>query len=359
MSNVGCVLDAPVIHWCVLDAPYEKVDMSYLGDLSIRLAGGATVFADEFRRRHADYLVKTANPDGGYSGRQGGSDAYYTSFTLRGLAMLGGLDSQIAKRIAAYLQRLETEQLSSIDFFSWLLSAELLRIIAGLEVLGGSDLQLVDQDRAQAIKASIDRYRRPDGGYAKSPSSPSSSIYHTFLAVACRELFQTQDFQNNPDWTDKIDQLVKSRRRPDGGYVEIKQMRQSGTNPTAAAVAVLRIIGRLDDPDHDNFQESAIDFLSGMQTSDGGFRANTRIPFSDLLSTFTALTALKDLTENREKKLSDLVDLPTARRYAEGLEVPSGGFRAGAWDDSPDVEYTFYGLGTLAFLNAEEFIEDG
>ena len=97
--------------------------MAYLGDLSIRLAGGATAFSDEFRRRHVAHLAEASNPDGGYSGRQGGSDAYYTSFALRGLAMLGGLDAEISGRAAAFLQSRHTEKMSSIDFFSWLFSA--------------------------------------------------------------------------------------------------------------------------------------------------------------------------------------------------------------------------------------------
>ncbi len=334
--------------------------MSYLADLSMCLAAGATAFPEDFRHRHAAYLAQAINADGGYSGRQGGSDTYYTSFGLRGLAMLGGLDTEIAACVAAFLKSRDTQEMASIDFFSWLLSAELLRLVDGVDALDGSELLSNKPDRAQAIAASIDRYRKADGGYAKSPSSPGSSIYHTFLALACKQLFQPQeDSQLGADSTEDVYRLVCSRRRDDGGYVEIEQMRQSGTNPTAAAVAILRIIGRLDDPAQEFARESAIDFLAAMQTPEGGFRANTRIPVADLLSTFTALAALDGLTGNGVKKLSDLVDLPAARRYAEGLETPGGGFRGGAWDDSADVEYTFYGLGTLALLNAKDLSDNG
>jgi len=41
---------------------------------------------------------------------------------------------------------------------------------------------------------------------------------------------------------------------------------------------------------------------------------------------------------------------PTA--YALSLQAPTGGFRGGAWDNGTDVEYTFYGLGTLALLSS-------
>lgn len=332
------------------------MDMSYLGDLAIRLAGGATAFSNDFRRRHTEFLAKAAGPDGGYCGRQGRSDPYYTSFALRSLAMLDGLDCEIAAAAAAFLQNLETQNISGIDFFSWLLSAELLRVVAAVDAFADSNMQLSGQDRSQAIVARIDSYHRPDGGYAKLPSSPAGGIYHTFLALACKELFaETPLSESDESWKKAVHRLVDSRRREDGGYVEIAQMRQSGTNPTAAAVAILRIAGRLDDQTQDNSRRSAIDFLSAMQTGEGGFRANTRIPFADLLSTFTALTALHDLFAGGENSLSDSVDLAAARRYALSLESPQGGFRAAAWDDRPDVEYTFYGLGTLALLNAEGF----
>jgi geranylgeranyl transferase type-2 subunit beta len=83
-----------------------------------------------------------------------------------------------------------------------------------------------------------------------------------------------------------------------------------------------------------------------MQNLEGGLRANTRIPVADLLSTFVGLAALDDM-----ESLSE-VDAAAVRRYVQSLEVPQGGFRGGAWDDRPDVEYTFYGLGSLALLAA-------
>ena len=42
------------------------------------------------------------------------------------------------------------------------------------------------------------------------------------------------------------------------------------------------------------------------------------------------------------------LDWEKVRSYAEECERPIGGFRSGLWDEESDVEYTFYGLGTLA-----------
>ncbi|MEZ6104587.1 MAG: hypothetical protein R3B96_00350 [Pirellulaceae bacterium] len=80
------------------------------------------------------------------------------------------------------------------------------------------------------------------------------------------------------------------------------------------------------------------------QSDEGGLTANTRIPIADVLSTFTGLVTLTDLGARDE------VDLAAIARFVAELESPDGGFRAALWDDRYDVEYSFYGLGTLALL---------
>jgi geranylgeranyl transferase type-2 subunit beta len=119
-------------------------------------------------------------------------------------------------------------------------------------------------------------------------------------------------------------------------------MRRSGTNPTAAAVGILKILEALDTPT----REDVIDFLSQSQSDEGGLLANTRIPVADVLSTFTGALTLGDL------KALDSIDTTAARRYVQSMQAEEGGFHGGAWDEGVDVEYTFYGLGGLALLAA-------
>ena len=76
-------------------------------------------------------------------------------------------------------------------------------------------------------------------------------------------------------------------------------------------------------------------------------RANTRIPIADLLSTFTGLLTLQDLNGTAE------IDLAAVRRFATSLALDAGGFRGAEWDPAHDVEYTFYGLGTLGLLTKD------
>ena len=81
-----------------------------------------------------------------------------------------------------------------------------------------------------------------------------------------------------------------------------------------------------------------------MVGAEGGLRANDRIPLADLLSTFTGLWTMDQL-RGRQR-----LDLDEVRRFVQSLEMPTGGFRAGLLDNVADVEYTFYGLGTMALL---------
>ena len=45
------------------------------------------------------------------------------------------------------------------------------------------------------------------------------------------------------------------------------------------------------------------------------------------------------------------IDAEKAKRFVLALQEKEGGFIAGLWDDAADVEYTFYGLGSLALLS--------
>jgi geranylgeranyl transferase type-2 subunit beta len=313
--------------------------MAHIVYLMLRLAEGTGNLPEETRLRQGDYLLQAQREDGGFAGRRGSSDAYYTSFALRALAMLGRLDERPARRAADYLKsRLAVEAqnankaIATIDFLSLVMSGFVLEAAAGIDVFVEMGL-----DRTQATVDMLDKTRRDDGGFAKTAQGSQSSTYHTFLALVCFEMLGVELGDKA-----RMIEMLRSRRRADGGFVELAVMEQSGTNPTAAALGALRILGAIDEP----IRASAAAYLAGMITAEGGLRANSRIPAADLLSTFTGLTALKDLNA------ADTIDLEKMKRFALTLEQPQGGFLAGNWDNVVDVEYCFYGLGTLAWLSA-------
>src|SRR4029453_8123947 len=85
--------------------------------------------------------------------------------------------------------------------------------------------------------------------------------------------------------------FVRTRRREDGGFVEVAPQRKSGTNPTAAAVGLLQIANALEE----ETGMGCADFLVGFSSVDGGLQANERAPLADLLSTFTGAWTLAEL----------------------------------------------------------------
>jgi geranylgeranyl transferase type-2 subunit beta len=306
----------------------------YLLRLTLRLADGVARLPAEVRARHTVYLQSAQNADGGFSGREGGSDLYYTGFALRGLAVLGALTPAIAERAASFLRSSLTQQTSVIDFFSLLYSCMLVQLSGGPDVLAGSPPNWPDR-----VAEMLESFRTSDGGYTKSFGGASGSTYHTFLVALCYQMLG----RPLPRLADVV-RFVASRRRDDGGYVEVAPMRRGGTNPTAAAVGLLQIAAEEMPGILDEFREGVVAFLIEMASPEGGLRANGRAPLADLLSTFTSAWTLEQLGG------LDRLDVDQVRRYAESLQRPEGGFHGGLWDEGHDVEYTFYGLGVLALL---------
>lgn len=303
---------------------------AYLEQLTIRIAEGVGQLSDEVRARHTKYFFAAQRADGGFGGREGGSDLYYTGFALRGLAVLGELYGPIAERAAGFLRSRLGGQESVVDFFSLIYGAMLLKSTAGIDVFAQSQANWREQ-----VATWLETLRRADGGYAKGAEGQASSTYHSFLVVICLQLLEKL-----PPEPEKLLAFLRSQAAEEGGFREIKAGKRAGTNPTAAAIATFKILGALDD----NTRLDTIDFLLDMQTDEGGLRANTRIPIADLLSTFTGLTTLEDLGGLKD------ADLDSAKMFVQSLQREEGGFHAAVWDPAHDVEYSFYGLAALSLF---------
>jgi geranylgeranyl transferase type-2 subunit beta len=298
--------------------------MSYHAELMLRWLAAAAGLPEGVRRRHRAWLAAAQREDGGFAGRRGPSDVYYTGFALRGLAVLGELTADAARRAGDFLASRICGPLAAADCASLLAGAALV------ETAGGDDVfARARRDRRQMVGDVFGPLRRGDGGYAKTARGAQSSLYQTFLAVLCQEMAGA-----GAEGAEAIVALVRSRRRGDGGFAELAAIERGGTSPTAAAVGLLRMLGAVDEAT----RSGAVRFLAAMQTPAGGLRAHARLPLADLLSTFSGAAALADLGAG------DAIDRAAACRFARGLECPAGGFRAAAWDGQADVEYTFYGL---------------
>jgi geranylgeranyl transferase type-2 subunit beta len=308
-------------------------EASYLTRLTVRLFEGFQRLPADVRARHAGYLRAGQNPDGGWSGREGGSDLYYTAFGLRGLMVLDALTLEICTNAAGFLRSSLSQQASVVDFFSLLYAWVLVQLGGGPDVLAESP-----PDWQARVAALLETFRTPDGGYAKTPGGSSGSTYYTFMVALCYEILA----RDVPE-PEGIARFVRSRQRDDGGFVEIAPMKRSGTNPTAAAVGLLQMLpGSTLSPVE---AERVSTFLAEMPSFEGGLRANGRAPLADLLSTFTGAWTLDQLGT------LDRIDREQVVEFASSMAQPEGGFRGGVWDERCDVEYTFYGLGATSLLS--------
>ena len=303
----------------------------YLLRLADRLASGLSQLEPERRARHRAFLLSQQMPDGGFRGREGDSDLYYTGFAVRGLSILGQLAPEVCDRVGRFLRGHDWERLNIVDLVSWLYAAVVVQASGGDDLLADAPSDWPDR-----IAARLESVRTADGGYAKSIEGALGSTYQSFLVALTYELLGRTVPRPNA-----LVQFLYDRQRDDGGFVEIAPMKRSGTNPTAAAVALLNQFDAMDD----ELRDDVVEFLMHVRSGEGGFQANTRIPFADGLSTFTGLLTAQDLG------LEGVVDPERLESFVTGwLEFPTGGFRGASWDEQADVEYTFYGLGILGVL---------
>lgn len=310
--------------------------MSYLTDLTLRLAAGATLIEPATRDCHRDWLQRQQRDDGGFTGREGQSDPYYTAFGLRGLLVVDGIDDVVAERAATFLHDRFPDNLGVVDLVSLVMAASIIEMTHGHEVLAdiaGARQRIID---------TLESLRGVDGGYNKTPTGNAGSTYQTFLNLLCFELIGHQ-----PPDTASILRFLNSQRVVDGGFREIRVAKRAGVNPTAAGIGALKTLGQLDPSQ----EEATIDFLADMRTDEGGLSANDRISLADLLSSCTGMVTMCDLEATGQLPLQAL------RRYALSMQrcengKPIGGFHGFAFDQEVDVEYTFYGLALLALCHA-------
>ena len=311
---------------------------TYLDQLDARLVAGLSKVPVQQLAPHREFLIASQYADGGFPNRAGKSDLYYTGFTLRALAGLGAITPRIRDHVAGFIRQQPFPPTGLIDLVS------LLYVVRLIQSARGAGLLPAHWQRT--VVAALEKHRSADGGYAKTAGGSVGSTYHTFLAALACEMIG----ESLPE-PRRIAEFLKSRKRDDGGFVELPVMKRSGTNPTAAAVGLGAMLARrsvavslLGRAPVSRIADGVVRCLLGLQADDGGFRANGVAPAADLLSTFTALLTLDGLSALQR------ADGAAAMRFVRALVLPGGGFRGGIWDDRADAEYTFYGLGSLALL---------
>ena len=293
--------------------------------MSIRLgmlqaARAAPTLLREATGRVVEFLHSLEMPDGGFRGRADASDLYYTAFGLGSMRALGieGTGDALARYAAGFGagEGLDLVHLACLVR---------LRSDGGVGVRG---------DARTAILARIAALRTDDGGYGTAPGAEKGSAYGAFLALGI-----LQDLGQEVPEADALARACLGLQSQDGGFGN-EPGRAMGATPATAAV--MTVLAELDAP----VPTEACAWLCARGDTNGGFFAVPGAPVPDLLSTATALHALRGAGVALDRMREACID------FVDSLWSPRGGFRGHALDDTLDCEYTFYALLALGHLSA-------
>ncbi len=304
--------------------------MSLSAEIASTVQQALAGFSSEFRYRHRVRILSLCHESGGYPGRAGYADLYYTRFALNALTGLDADKGELRSSLP-FMASCAEQNLNLIDAFCLLDAMRLLQRAGLLSDQSEWAPSVRQQARREALAV-----LRPAATQGVTPFP--DSLYMIFLACLIWENLELSDPMD--DVSEALGNFILEHQRNDGGFSDTLDQPWGQTNPTAAAVGVLTYLRRMDDA----MAERVARFLSTMQRSEGGLAANAQAPTADLLSTFTGLTALWSL--QRIQNLS----LPPVAVFLKTLAADGGGFHGWPGDERIDTEYTYYGLGVAALL---------
>ena len=243
--------------------------------------------------------------------RGGRPDLYYSVFAALIRAALCGESNPIPM---PPLSALAPDELHLVHLASWI---RLQRLAAA----HGADVP--------SVSPLIERFRRPDGGYAPDPAAPAQ------ITAAYLALNAWQDLDRPLPHPDRLLAFIESCRMPDG-YANNREWPVAIAPATCAA---LHIRAAFDHPPEGDI----LAWLAAFAQPCGGFGLFPNAPRSDLLSTgvilFTLLAAQAPSPPT-----------PLHRDWIDSCWRTEGGFAGDPADPRLDAEYTFYGLLALAGL---------
>ena len=248
----------------------------YLDMLDELFRPGIARLSARFVEVQVRFVAGCQQPDGGFVGRQGRSDGYYTDFALRTLAWLVP-EHAAFDRAAGYVARLSWPPRDMVECFNILNARRLLArraagTASGLRTVDGSPGGERAAQRRRRPSTRCWRYQwlyehlLPRGGFARLTHDERVSAYHTFLGGLCSK-------------------CRESICRP-------ATMRFAPSRPSVAPMEAMRSlpVNRFSDQRHGGGRRISSDarrlaagasgrraqFLARMQSADGGLKASSR-----------------------------------------------------------------------------------
>lgn len=262
------------------------------------------------------FVLNKMNSDGGFRGRSQASDLYYTVFAVDSLNALTPQWPQ--NRTEAFVRSFGNGE--NLDYVH---TASLAKCRAEFaETLA----------ETQTNNQILNRLRLTPDEFISDTGRRAASIYNIFLARLALDAYKTVHAPTQG----AIDYIMQCRT-PDGGFGNTPGNQSGTTTVTAATVALLADAGADAPPE-------AIEWIKHRLNSTGGFSPNPATPSPDLLSTATALFAMKFLD------IEVIFPLEAFLEYIASLWTDEGGFKGHTADSEADCEFTFYGLLSLGTL---------
>ena len=269
--------------------------------------------ATETREGLVSFLLSQQRGNGGFPNKGGLEDLYYTAFGWLVSYVLGiRLE---ADKMNAYLGQFKEEELDFVHYIAFMKCKMLHRLVS--EGIMGMWLNGWKASNVRSLDS-----------FLEFPHEDRHSPYNQFLWLS---LLEDCHFRLMGKKQTLID--LQNYRVAGGGFSNLKQQEAASANATAAALMIkaqLAVYDRLD-----------AEALCKMQEDNGGFKAEEGAPIPDLLSTATALFALKNY---------GLKPLYNPAGFIEAHLADNGGFMATLLDEQCDVEYVFYGLLALGSI---------
>lgn len=292
--------------------PSFRLEMLQVARLAPKLLGESAGLV-------ASFVNSRVTESGGFAGRDGRPDLYYTVFGLETMLALQ-LDPRV-KNVAEYLAA--SARAASLDFVH---ACSLARCGAALEK------NFFPVEVKNALADRINSFRTPDGGFHGAPGRETGSAYGALLAWGA-----LSDLDARLPEPERLLDSLRPLRLEDGSFANERGLAQGSTPATAAALTLGR---HLQEPPPAHCGA----WLLRQQHSSGGFLATPHAPLPDLLSTAVALHALDGLEIPLGAHREGCLD------FVDSLWSAEGGFHGNWADDDLDVEYTYYGLLALGHL---------
>lgn len=265
------------------------------------------------------FVRSRAMPDGQFRGRSEAGDLYYTVFGVDCMLALG--ETPDSAQLKTYLS-----SFADGDGLDLMHLGCLARCWSRLELQGLSSAD------ASSMLDKVEDYRSVDGGYHIETGARHGSIYGCFMAYAAY-----QDLGAEIPNPDGLADSIGALRLEGGLYASERELQKPTTNAAVGAMLMLGSLGR------------PVDAIVGewllQQCHDkGGFLAAPEVPIPDLVSTATALFALRSVGADLGSVKKSCIN------FLGSVWDDNGGFSGNWMDTIADCEYTFYALLSLGCL---------